>query len=562
MQSLNDYLIFPFSYSNTYFMNASLLLKKLLIFIVLIFVVQHRSAGQDSLATVVKEDSIPVKIEALNETTKIANQTRIEVEALNKKRQQLENQIQALRRKQNATQQDIGELNTKMQELTKIGNDLQLRNDTLNKLAKTLEEETENLKKGVSDLNKEKEALQKETDTLKKQKIDVAKTIESLEATIAKQKDSAEVIAEIIMNDSVKVRGINGNINRWEKAKIKQVHIIVREGQMTEIVVETTLGTFRNKKSVIDMLHFELRGDDTLRYVNKVYRKDGKSLFVYLDDVIIYTPTRSYLNLPYTDFETTLVPTEKVYRIKESTSINTYFEIAAFTDLKGISGEPNGIAQFAADAKFITNTINISNTPSTLFHYIAFHGELAKFDNDFRGTPLIDNDSVNRRDLLQRSNYKVGVKVNVLRSFSPPSPLFLFSDLQINIGYNFIGSRVFDTLLKAAEIIDTSFRMVTQNQFYIEPKLVFSRHRNFSMSIMLPVHFISVKESAQIRNHQLAYWASPGISLMYFGKREAGSKLFFRYNHYINLKEKTQAFSQMQIGYAVNLTDVWSRNNK
>ena len=40
-------------------------------------------------------------------------------------------------------------------------------------------------------------------------------------------------------------------------------------------------------------------------------------------------------------------------------------------------------------------------------------------------------------------------------------------------------------------------------------------------------------------------------------QRDDGSKLFFRYNHYINIKDKTQSFSQMQLGYSINITQVW-----
>jgi hypothetical protein len=43
---------------------------------------------------------------------------------------------------------------------------------------------------------------------------------------------------------------------------------------------------------------------------------------------------------------------------------------------------------------------------------------------------------------------------------------------------------------------------------------------------------------------------------MYYSKRDSKSKIFFRYNHFINLKDKKQAFTQMQLGFAASLTNV------
>jgi len=359
------------------------------------------------------------------------------------------------------------------------------------------------------------------------------------------------------------------NVARY---KITKIHITTKEGLITEIVVTTDSGgIFRNMRAPVDLLHFNRRANDRLYYVNQRYRKDADSLYMFVDDVINYTPTQSFGDLPYTDFDITLLPTkeDRTYLLRESTSINTYFNISAFTDIKGISGEPNGLAQFTADAKFITNTKNFKNTSIMMLHFISFRGGLAKFDNDFKGTELQHNDSINRKDLLQRSTYSVGAKLNLLNSFSSlgPNPLY-FSEWQINVGYNFLGGKVYDTLFKdaAQTVIDTNYHSITQNQWYIEPMITFSRHRNFSMTLTLPFYLNSIKKSAMtdagIKNIANEIWAAPGISLMYFGKRDPSSKLFFRYNHFINLKNKGQAFSQLQLGYSVNLTKVWSADKK
>lgn len=466
-------------------------------------------------------------------------------------------------------------------QLLLIGNKLKsnikkynLANEELQKQNKAFQDTLKNLKADVQALANSKEKFKKETDQLKKDSSTLKKSVDDLNekektyskqlettmATIAKQLDSLEVIATIEMYDYVVVHGGDG---KAFKTKINSVHVTVKEGVMLEVVVVTDSGTFRNKAAIIDLLHFGSRGKDKLQYENRKWRRDGSRLFIYLDDVIDYSPIKSYSDLPYSDFDITLTPKaeSRKFLLKESTSINTYFNISAFTDIKGISGEPNGLAQFSAESKWITNTQNFKNTAVIPFNYISFFGTLAKYDTKFKGTQIFHHDSVSRRDLFQRSTYEVGVKVNLLRGFPSPYPHHLFNDLQLNIGYNFIGTQVYDTTFKdkAKTIIDTSFRTVTQNHWYIEPSVTINRHKNFSMTLSIPFHMIGIKENAMIKNFHQEYWASPSIDLMYYGKKDSGSKLFFRYHQFVNLKDHSQGFSQIQLGYSVSFSNAFAQ---
>ncbi|WP_448104178.1 coiled-coil domain-containing protein [Pedobacter panaciterrae] len=452
------------------------------------------------------------------------------------------------------------------------------------------------LKKNVTDLDTQAAKLKKDStklkngvDSLKKDSTSVSNKVKALQATIAAQIDSMEVVAIIKMNDSLKIykklnktraeadamiadplfhaKGFvydkNRDILKVTKVCIKKVHILAREGIMLEIVVTTDKGIFRNKHSVIDLAHMDSRFDDKLFYEKQEYYHGADKMYVFLDDVISYTPVKSYSELPYSDFDITLTSDDgkDIFYLKESTSINSYVNVSAFTDIKGISGEPNAIAQFTAEAKFITNTRNFRNGATVAGNFISFIGGLSKYDTKFKGTMLINKDSVDRKDLLQRSNYSVGFKLNLLRGLPSPYPKHLINDWQINIGYNFVGSKVSDTSFKdaAKTVIDTTFRTVTMNQWFIEPKFTVSRGRNFALTLGIPFHMVSLKGSAKIKNDQNEYWASPSIDLMYFGKRDTGSRLFFRYHHFINLKNSEQAYSQMQLGYSLSLTSVWDQ---
>jgi len=344
-------------------------------------------------------------------------------------------------------------------------------------------------------------------------------------------------------------------------ANIYEVNIDVNEGIMRELIVKTSWGVFRNLQSPIDLVHMGQRLDDRL------YR-DGENMYkheyIKVGRIIKYTPARSFNDLPYTQFNVTLIKDSshknESYWIRESTSINSYFDLALFTDLKGISGDANGLAQLTGSAKFITRTRNIPGRPWIPFNYVAFHGNISKYDNEFKGTLLMPGDSINRRDLLQRAKYTLGIKVNLIHGVLSPLPKRLIQDIQLNAGYCFIGSQVLTVKPKdpaVPAVLDSTYRTVTHNQIFIEPLMSFTRYRNFNMALSLPIYFINLKESAHITNRDWEPWVKPSIELMYYAKRTSSSRLFFRYCHWINLKTKVDAFTQIQMGYSANLTDLF-----
>lgn len=347
--------------------------------------------------------------------------------------------------------------------------------------------------------------------------------------------------------------------------EVTEVRIDVNEGLIREIVVKTSFGTYRNLSEPINLVNIGGRLDD------KLYRdgeKKFKDEYLILGEVIDYIPVNSSNDIPYTQFDITLFPdtTHKkdIFYIRESTSLNTYFDLAVFSDIKGLSGDANGLAQLTASAKFITKTKNIAGKALIPFNYVSFNGGLAKFDNEFKGTFIEPDKSVNRKDLLQRSTYYVGVKMNLLHWVLSPYPKRLIQDIQLNTGYNFIGSKMAAITEReniTPKVTDTTFTNVTQNHIYIEPIISFNRFRNFNMTLSLPYSIINIKKSAEITNSEILHWIKPSIELMYYSKRNSSSKIFFRYNHWINLSDTKQAFTQMQLGYSANLSDLLGSKN-
>ncbi len=558
----------------------------------------------------IKSDTALLKsIEKNTET--LTKPTVDEINGLTKIKEAIEDEIKAIKHDRNKAlaerQSEIAEKEKKLsgvkEQITSLQeqyNKQKAALDDLKRRTQDLKQNADSLQDVVRKLDTSKNKLQAVSDSLKndyQQKLstyisELAKKeaeIAKKETELAKKDDSLSVIAKIRLEDVAvevnKKRKKNFaidperiyDIDKGSKenflsakdslakkdtveinlANIKEVRINVSEGLINEIIVKTDIGVFRNKKAPIDIVHLGERWED------KLYREGTDSArYIFLKQVISYTPIRSYGDLPYAQFDITLTrdSSNREYEIKESTSINSYFDVSVFTDVKGISGDANGLAQITANAKFITNTRNAANKALIFSNYVSFYGGLSKFDNDFKGTPILNGDSINRKDLFQRSNYSLGLKYNVLHWVKSPYPQRLIQDIQLNVGYNFIGSKVLNTYFKdsAKTAMDTIVSTVTHNQIYIEPMIGFSRHRNFNMTIGLPFFVQNLKASSGIANREWEFWACPAITLMYYSGRESRNKLFFRYNHFVNLSNTKQAFTQMQLGYSVNITELLS----
>jgi len=558
-------------------------MKKMILFTIFISIALLANAQSKIDSAIKKADTIiTVKTKQLN-TVQRNISSLINQKGINdKKIDSINTIIKALNGKKNRTQKQNNDLINENKKLRSAKNQQKYLLDSLNKEIESASSKLNLVKLTTDTLNiqlSQKKGSISKADTMLNQKEDsiskAKKTLALIQASIINQLDSLETVATLEMLDFTTIHTPAEMIS----AKIEKVHINTIQGVILEIIVTTNKGVFRNKGNYIknkdknglviaDLLHFEKSTEKRLYKemytTNNSTEEKQEGAYILLKDVIRYKPVSSYTDAIYGEFEITLpsVKGDKIYLIKESTSINTYFNIAAFTDIKGIGGEPNGIAQFTADAKFMLNTQPFKRTSIVYANYISFQGGLSKFDSEFKGTEISNKDIVDRKDLLQRANYKVGVKLNLIKGYLPPVPILLYNTFELNVGYNVTGSQIFKTGFKdvAQTVIDTTFRTVTQNQWYTEPTITFSRRKNFSMCLAFPYYLNNIKKNASIQNNHTEHWVVPGISLMYFGKRDVGSKIFFRYNHYINIKDKSQAFSQMQLGYSLNLTQVI--NNK
>lgn len=489
------------------------------------------------------------------------------------------------------------ELELKKSSINKVMNKLDSLKDNYKSAIDTLKSAISLLEKNKSQYLKDVEKLkanslmlskQNETDSaknavLKDSAIAQLNTLDSVQALLEKIKDTMVVIAEFALvkshvnihfvKDTIleKQSTVYGNAGRNEYKEyqkvdtskksvvvIKTVNIRIKEGQILYIAVNTDKGVFRNKNSPISLTTINEK-----RLFDKLYLDGYESnQFLYLKDVVSYTPRRSYNYIPYSDVEFTISKKDSLYFVKESTSINFYVDVAAFTDLKGISGDANGLAQIYMSGKFITRTKNIRNKAIIPFNFVTVDGYLGKFDNNYKGV-LVDSitGNVDRLKLFQTTNYRIGAKLNLLHWVLSPYPKRLIEDMQLNFGYNFAGSRTLTIINKnptgTVKIYDSIYTPVLQNQWYIEPIIRFTRNSNFGFSMSLPIIWQSVKFNAKITNSETIVYSNPTISLSYFSPKAPGNKLFFKFSQFIDLKNPDNGFTQAQLGYSASLTDVF-----
>lgn len=466
-----------------------------------------------------------------------------------------------------------------LQKLTDKNTELQLLNKKLfqenTKLKLSVDEEVKKnmvIKNANVNDSIKNDSIRKKTDTLSNNVLKQLGILDSVRALLERVKDTMVVISEVslakmnipIYKDTNSKQKQNRNkreaLNSDDTCRIREVKIRIKEGTILYINIYTNKGVFRNKKSPIGLTQIN---DE--RMYDKLFKDGYESVeFIYLNDVIVYTPRRNYNNIPYADIEFSLNKKDSIHFVNENTNINFYVDVAAFTDLKGISGDANGLAQIYMSGKFITSTKNIANTALIPFNFITVEGFIAKFDNSFKGT-YIDTltAKVDRTKMFQTSYYRVGAKVNLLHWVTSPYPKRLIEDMQLNFGYNFNGANTLRLINKATAgtpVFDTIFTPIIQNQWYLEPVVRFTRNSNFGFSISVPIIWQSVKASAGVSNKETIVYANPTISLSYYSPRSPSNRIFFRYSNFIDLKNPENAFTQAQLGYSASLTDVFKIN--
>lgn len=323
------------------------------------------------------------------------------------------------------------------------------------------------------------------------------------------------------------------------KQEVKRVSIEIREGRIIEIIVDTDKDTFKNRTSSISIPYFENAKDDRL------YNRN--SSFLILTEVIDFKKRAGYSWIP-DDTLIELNSEKPISDVSTSTSLNVLADVVVYSDMLALfSKEPNGLVQTEIAFKIMTNTRNISwfGHGFALTRYIKPFFSLAKFDSEFQNTNVntTDTNTVNRTQLLQRTNFSFGLNANII-SWSSRDKFTLYLDAGWRSTYA--------NVKKANESIEkiNSTNILGTLGFKI------SNISPINLNMSITGLWQNINASTTLTNYDYVFYLSPQIVLSYSIDPFQKSKLFARYAYYQNTSVVREAFSQIQIGYAANLNDL------
>lgn len=221
---------------------------------------------------------------------------------------------------------------------------------------------------------------------------------------------------------------------------IKEVVIHISNGQITTIKVFFVGDTgFFTNHGPISLTNYERNKHYPLKYhgSNETYKytiiTPADFLNYYHSGDRLYFPSKtSFKLLPKADAS-----------FKYLTYVgnpNSYFDVRAYTDTKGLSGEENGLVQTQIGANFIANSTNIGNSHFSFAKYVNLTFGWSKFDSQFDTLKISNFETRTDSDLL-----------NILRrantAFQIELDLFHYSrvhEASFTIGHKMWNTRLLD----------------------------------------------------------------------------------------------------------------------
>lgn len=323
---------------------------------------------------------------------------------------------------------------------------------------------------------------------------------------------------------------------------IDSISIAINEGVIEHIRVHTKEGDiFTNVSSPIPLLTIEKRFEDKL-----INPRDGS--FIFLKDAVYfeanrrfnYFPENGELKLKNTFKEDSTIVTGSKKLVAEN-GINSLVNLQVYSDLLGVFGnEANGIIQFEANSKFYLHRGTYKNsyifTPGDAIEPF-FH--FSRIDSKF-DTISITTGQVNRMELFRRYTYAVGLDVNLFRADFRPHNSF-----EIKAGYMYSSSSLNVEGNKITAGLHTP---------YGELVLKSKKLNNFAIDIRARYLFQKMNPNEYISNDEWNQLVSFRAGISYFPNKNKTDKIFLRFVNYLNLSDRKEDFSLLQLGFSKTIT--------
>lgn len=252
---------------------------------------------------------------------------------------------------------------------------------------------------------------------------------------------------------------------------ISHLSASVSQGRIHKMVVylEDREGVFVTK-GPLSVTNYMRKRNVTLYYTGSDTSLLGT--FIRVGDFLNYANSGDESYFPSED--TIVLSAEKPdHQMTFKGTAEQFVDARLFTDVRGLAGAENAIAQTQIKAKFILNSNNLGRSSVTLFNYVHAEFTFSKFDSKFDTLQLDSYLNRNPTDLLsiiQRSNAAADIGADLI-NFQPLHQLYLQGGFKIFHTRSSVSSIdslvVFDSLMLPTTIVNS--KSLYSPAFYFAP---------------------------------------------------------------------------------------------
>ncbi|TJY68506.1 hypothetical protein FAZ19_04425 [Sphingobacterium alkalisoli] len=330
------------------------------------------------------------------------------------------------------------------------------------------------------------------------------------------------------------------NATAHKTTLIDSVVITISEGVMEHIQVYTEDGkSFYNIRSPIPILTLEKRFEDVLinpQNGSKILLKDV--IFFEAERRFNYFPDEQSLTIRNSKDTSNAITSVGLAMLHAKNNLNSLVNFQVYSDLFGVFGDqPNGLIQFEANTKLYLHRANYPNSYifmplDAIEPFFHFNRIESKFDT----ISVSGTNEINRLELFRRYTYAIGLDANLFRADWRPSNSF-----EVKGGYMYSSSNL---------VIDGEKIQAVLHTPYIEAVLKSKKLNNFGFDLRGRYLWQKLNPNELIDNDEWNKMLSFRTSLFYFTEKEKSDKIFLRFINYLNLSDRKQDFSQLQLGFS------------
>jgi hypothetical protein len=334
--------------------------------------------------------------------------------------------------------------------------------------------------------------------------------------------------------------------------KPTSISISTREGKIQKVTMrfENDNGVFINKGpiSVTNMKSFNNA---------KLFYVGGTSIYadrwIYLSTLVTYVDLTDRISYPG---NATFILNKETMAdtIKISSSPIDFFDVRAYSDIKGLSGEANGLAQTEANISFIGNTQpwNLrKNNYTTFFPYVSLGLSRSVFDSQFDTLGIqsfAKRESTDILKMMQYSNFNLRVETELFRYSR-------VHDLALILGHQLYSTPMSDTSKVSKSILTPNFYLSLNGTMFSFPAI--------KAYFKFPMHLNYMHDQPFASADQNLYFVIiPEVELIIDPSpkkpndtEKTGMTIFARARYFDLPNFKGNNFLQLQLGTSIPISD-------